>query len=304
MEDKYLWLEEIQSIDAIDWVKIKNNESVQKLRKHPWFSEIECNALKIFSSVDKIPYVTIDGEYVYNLWNDEVHIQGIYRRTKIEDYLKSIPSWEMLLDLDELSQKENVKWVFKNFQLNRESTRALVFLSPGGSDADIMREFDMHKKEFVANGFNLPEAKGSAHWVDKNTLSVARTHGENAETDSGYARTIREWKRGTSFDSANVIYEINKSECITYSKDVRTISETSFFLGRGIDFYNVEEMIFQNGEWIKLNLPPMAEVFNIVEGHYIVMIKEDWNQFKTGDVIAYDLNSHECKKIFSVNNNE
>ncbi len=41
MEDKFLWLEEIQGNDAIDWVKAKNEVSIQKIKSHPWFSDID-----------------------------------------------------------------------------------------------------------------------------------------------------------------------------------------------------------------------------------------------------------------------
>jgi prolyl oligopeptidase len=304
MKDKYQWLEEVQGTAAIDWVKIKNEESIQKIKNHPWFSEIESNALKIFNSKDKIPFVSLEGEYVYNLWNDEVHIQGIYRRTKVTEYLKADPSWEILIDLDELSKKENVKWVFSNFIMNREETRALVFLSPGGSDANIMREFDVQKKEYIIDGFILPEGKGSAHWVDDDTIRLERTHGLDSVTDSGYARTIRDWKRGKPLDSAKVIYEIEKSDFTAFSKDVRTLSNTYFFVGRYIDFYNVEELIYQNGQWRKLSLPTMFEDHKILGNQYILKLKQNWNQFNIGDILAYNLETHECKKIFSVNKNE
>ena len=38
-------------------------------------------------------------------------------------------------------------------------TRALVGLSRGGGYASVVREFDMTTRQFVADGFNLPEAK-------------------------------------------------------------------------------------------------------------------------------------------------
>ena len=38
---------------------------------------------------------------------------------------------------------------------------ALIALSRGGADATVVREFDMETRQFVEDGFNLPEAKSS-----------------------------------------------------------------------------------------------------------------------------------------------
>lgn len=304
MVDKYLWLEEIQGEKALEWAKEKSASSTDRLKAHPLFTEIEKKALAFYGTKDKIPYVSIEGEHVYNLWTDDDHIQGIYRRTKIKEYLKTSPVWETLLDLDLLSKTENIKWVFQGFELNENETRALVFISPGGSDANIMREFDLLKKEFLPDGFSLPESKGSADWIDDNTIRVERIFDEDSKTNSGYARTVREWKRGTSLASAQVIFEVNKSDMSSYSKKVRTINSTFLFLGRQIDFYNIEEKVFQNDKWIDLTLPKMVEDFGIVANKYIVILKEDWKEFKTGDIITYDLITHQSKKIFTPAANE
>lgn len=304
MEDKYLWLEDVLGENSIDWVKIQNEKATKAIKSHRLFNDIEKQALEIFSSVKKIPFITIEGEYVYNEWEDENHLQGLFRRTKIEDYLKPNPVWETILDLDKLSQVENEKWVFHGFELSPDESRALFFLSPGGSDADIVREFDMLKNEFVNDGFFLPEAKGSAYWLDKDTIRFVRSHGENAITDSGYARLVREFKRGEPLVNAKVIYEIEKTDINVLSKQIKTDKQTSHFLGRAIDFFNIEELIFQKGAWQKIDLPTMREDFKIVANQYIIMIKTDWRDFKNGDIIAYDLDSHTSKKIFSIKKNQ
>lgn len=304
MEDKYLWLENIQDEKSISWVMEKNAESIKKLSSHPLFHEIKNTVEKIYASKDKIPYVQIEGDYVYNLWNDEMHVQGIYRRTKIEDYLKENTIWEIILDLDKLSKEENEKWVFADFKLNNDESRALVFLSPGGSDANVMRELDLKSKEFLKDGFILPEAKGDAHWIDDNTLWLARTFGPDSITESGYASTLREWKRGQPLTSAKIIFEINKEKMMVYSKEVKTTEKSYFFLGQLNDFYNIEEKKLINGTWKELNLPTMVEDFGVVCNHYVVLLKQDWNNFKLGDVLAYNLDTDESKKIFSATNNE
>ncbi len=304
MTDKYLWLEEVLSDQSINWAKEISHESIQKLKSFLDFEDIENKALDFFGTREKIPYVSIDDKYVYNFWTDDEHIQGIYRRCSIEEYLKTNPDWESVLDLDELSLSEDVKWVFENLVLNESKTRAMVFISPGGSDANIGREFDMLTKNFIPDGFILPESKGEAHWVNDNTLRLCRTFGEDSETDSGYARTIRDWKRGEPLEAAKIIFEVAQNDMMAHANDIKTKDKTFYFLCRVIDFYNKEEQVFKDGHWIKLQLPKMYSDYGVVKNQYIVMLKMDWKEFKIGDVISYDLETHATSLILSVGLNE
>ncbi len=76
--------------------------------------------------------------------------------------------------------------------------RALVRLSRGGSDAAVLREFDLATRQFVPGGFTLAEAKGGAAWLDADTLLLSSTGpgGVLGTTASGYASTVRLWRRG------------------------------------------------------------------------------------------------------------
>src|SRR5262245_65335654 len=65
----------------------------------------------------------------------------------------------------------------------------------------------MLTREFVKNGFDLPEAKGGAQWLDKDTLLLSTAYGEGMATQSGYSRTVRLWPRGTDVDRAPVLFE-------------------------------------------------------------------------------------------------
>jgi prolyl oligopeptidase len=304
MNDKYLWLEEIHDLKSLDWAKEKSQDSIKKITSHPWFNDIHEKALLFLGTKDKIPYVNIVGNSVYNFWTDDNHVQGIYRKTTIDEFLKISPSWEIILDLDDLSKKENTKWVLAGFELNDDESRSLVFLSPGGSDANIMREFNLHNKEFVKDGFALPESKGQAHWLDDNTLRLARNFDDASVTNSGYARTVRDWKRGEPLESAKIIFEIEKNEIQAYPFIIKTLSQSFQVICKRIDFYKNEDFIFENGSWVKLNIPSMSESYGVVGNQYLVLVKEDWNSFLTGDVLAYDLKTHQCKKIFSCAKNE
>ena len=88
-------------------------------------------------------------------------------------YVAGKPQWRTLIDVDALGKAEGKSWVWHGADcLAPEYRRCLVSLSPGGTDADVVREFDLATGKFVAGGFSLPEAKTSAAWVDADHLLV------------------------------------------------------------------------------------------------------------------------------------
>ncbi|BCG97305.1 hypothetical protein MesoLj131a_61690 [Mesorhizobium sp. 131-2-1] len=111
--------------------------------------------------------------------------------------MKADPQWELLLDLDALAASDGEDWIWRGASIEPERReKAVLRLSRGGSDAVVHREFDLSSLSFVADGFNLPEAKGDIDWLDPNTLLLSSALGRGMATRSGYARTVRLWKRG------------------------------------------------------------------------------------------------------------
>ncbi|MGY3079144.1 prolyl oligopeptidase PreP (S9A serine peptidase family) [Bradyrhizobium sp. LM6.10] len=86
-------------------------------------------------------------------------------------------------------------------------SRWMLSLSRGGSDAVTLREFGSDTKLFIYDGFVLPEAKGSGVWLDFDTLVLLSSRGDGMAATTGYARTVRLWRRGTQVDKAAVIFE-------------------------------------------------------------------------------------------------
>jgi prolyl oligopeptidase len=76
----------------------------------------------------------------------------------------------------------------------------------------------------VKDGFSLPEAKMSLDWRDKDTLFVATDFGAGSLTDSGYARIVKVWKRGTPISAAKTILEGKKPTWLSLRK-VRSMAE-------------------------------------------------------------------------------
>src|ERR1051326_133286 len=207
-KDPLAWLEDVTGEKALSWVKERNAASTAELTKRPDFAADNERLLKILENKDRIPAIGKHGLWYYNFWRDDVHKRGLWRRTTLEEYRKDKPDWETVLDLDELSTKEKENWVWHgaNF-LKPKYERCLISLSRGGADASVVREFDVTKKDFVKDGFTLPEAKSSVSWRDSDTLYVGTDFGADSLTKSGYPRITKEWKRGTKLDAATMVFE-------------------------------------------------------------------------------------------------
>ena len=102
-DDPYLWLEDIHGAKPLEWVKAQNSKSMAVLQADPDFHKDYDAILKVLDATDRIPYGTLDHQYVFNFWQDATHPKGIWRRTSIADYARSAPEWQRLLDVDQLS---------------------------------------------------------------------------------------------------------------------------------------------------------------------------------------------------------
>jgi prolyl oligopeptidase len=151
---------------------------------------------------------------------DETNPRGLLRRTSLSSYLSSTPDWEIVLDIDELGKTEGESWVYhgytSNDSVNANKDHILLRLSKGGSDASVVREFNLKKKEFVnleENGFFIPESKSRAFWISDNELLVGvDLHDGVSLTDSGYPRTVRYWKRGGKTEDTKLIFDGEKAD--------------------------------------------------------------------------------------------
>ena len=78
VEDPYLWLEEVEGKKALEWVESQNKVTQERYGNNPRFNDTYNYLLADFNSVDRIPYPSIRGEYIYNfwsfLWMDQVQI--------------------------------------------------------------------------------------------------------------------------------------------------------------------------------------------------------------------------------------
>jgi prolyl oligopeptidase len=258
--DPYLWLEDVTGEKALAWVKARNADSMAEIASVPAFPALKADLLAILDSSARIPYVSKRGPYFYNFWRDAKNPKGLWRRTTLDEYRKAAPTWDVVIDLDALAAAEKENWVWAGAQILRpDYRRALVSLSRGGADATVVREFDLERRAFVKDGFQLPEAKGGLSWIDQDHVYVSTDFGPGSMTTSGYPRIAKLWSRGTPLSAARTIYEAQPADMSAGAVFDDTPGFERHFVVRSIAFYKSEMFLRKaDGSLVKIDVPDDA----------------------------------------------
>lgn len=288
--DPYLWLEDVESKDALEWVKKHNGQTDAYLEKKSQYDAFYDDSLAVLNAQDRLAYPTRRGTFYYNFWQDDTHVKGIYRRTSAQSYAQKAPEWETVIDIDALAQHEQKDWVLKGVDCYApDYQRCMVALSLGGADATVKREFDMVDKAFVHDGFTLPEAKSGTTWLDHDHLLVATDFGPDSLTDSGYPRTIKQWQRGTPLSEATTLYQGATDSVSVSTMTLRDSHSRVTLIAEGMTFYSQKLFWLNADDLVPLALPADSEVMGYFEGQLFFQLKSDYRQgertFPQGSVV-------------------
>ncbi len=276
-KDPYLWLEEVEGGKALNWVKERSAKDTAEIEAVPEFAPIHAELLEIFNSRDRIPFVGMQGAWLYNFWQDADHVRGVWRRTFLDQYVQSSPVWEIVLDVDALAKAEGENWVWQGAQgLPPDYTRYLVTLSRGGGDAAVVREFDAIAKAFVTDGFVVPEAKSNVSWKDADTVWIGTDFGDGSLTTSGYPRLVKEWRRGTPLASARLVYEGRPEDMSVGAYSSHTPEGRYDVVYRTPEFFRGVNYLVLDGRLVKIDIPDDAEPRGIFKNQLLVSLRTDW----------------------------
>jgi prolyl oligopeptidase len=271
-DDAYAWLEDVHGQKPLDWVKEQNGKSLAPLKADPSYQKNYDSILEVLDATDRIPMGRLSHGFVYNFWQDAANPKGIWRRTGIADYQNAHPAWEVLLDLDALARTEKENWVFKGAECSPGEVRCLIQLSRGGGDAVVIREYDLKAKSLAADGFAMPEAKTDASYLDDNVVLFATA--KDGETTSGYARIVKEWKRGESLASARTLYEGEIADVGSSPATFHTRQGNAGLVIRWVSAFEADYFSLENGALRKLSLPRSADMKGFFDGAWIVVLRE------------------------------
>ncbi|MGV1087757.1 MAG: prolyl oligopeptidase family serine peptidase [Mycobacterium sp.] len=296
VEDPYLWLENIDDDGALDWVRQRNASTTAELSSE-LFTQMQAEALEILDTDTRIPYVRRRGEFLYNFWRDAANPRGLWRRTSLDSYRTDAPDWDVVIDLDELARADGENWVWSGADvIEPDHALALVALSRGGSDATVVREFDMRTRSFVPDGFHLPEAKSRVTWEDHDTVLVGTDFGPDSLTESGYPRIVKRWKRGEPLERATMLFTGSVSDVAVTAGVDRTPGYERTLIYRAVDFYNDQVFQLRSGELVHIDAPTDASI-SVHRDWLLIELRTDWHRptvlggeetYRAGSLLAAD----------------
>lgn len=276
-DDPYLWLEGVDGDRALAWVEGQNENTLASFAGEG-FTQDRDTARALMDRPDRIAMVRRRGTLFYNFWKDAEHPRGLWRRTSEASYRSGTPDWDVLLDIDALAAREGEDWVWAGADLLDEiKDRALVKLSRGGGDATVLREFDLVGRTFLPGGFVLPEAKGGATWLDRDTLIVSSALGDGMATRAGYPRTVRLWPRGSDLLDAQTLFETSAVNMGVWAGVERHRGERRIVIAERTGFFDgFLHLADRSGASTRLDIPSDAEIHLHRDG-LVVQPRTPWN---------------------------
>ncbi len=297
-EDPYLWLEQVDSPRAMEWVRAENAKTAAVLEQDPRYPVLYKEALTIAQAQDRIPQPSQVGGQIYNFWQDASHAHGLWRRTTLKDYRQTNTAWTPVLDLDALSSSEKANWFWGGVRCAQPAERlCMVGLSDGGEDAVTVREFDLRSARFVPGGFALPKGKQTAAWESENSLVVSREWSPGELTASGYPYIVKRLARGQPLSAAKEVFRGVPSDVgvdpVTFNDGA---GHQVVVIQREVTFFETEFHLVGAQGLKTLALPRKAAIIGLIAGRLIVELREDWKSadgpaMPQGALVAIDLAS-------------
>lgn len=277
--DPHQYMEDLADAKATAWVREQTQRTLSDVRKMPGYKERYDSNLKILTRREfNIQYPTTAGDVIYNNYRDASNPNGVWRSTTLEEYSKEQrPNWRVLFRVDAFNNEEKANWTWGGAQvqpvnlpdagsqgMNGAPKRALIFLSRGGSDAGIFREFDLASRKLVPaseGGFEIPEGKNWSAWWSADELLVSSEFGEGGRTSSGYAREIRLWKRGTPLSAARPLFSADvKDISVRWRVDFDAQGRQQLMAQRSLSFDTRATFLWDGQTFKPLNVPTDAIV--------------------------------------------
>lgn len=297
VNDPFLWLEEVEGARALQWATEQNAISLKRLQNDARFAPANAAIEAILTASDRIPYGRIVGDDVRNFWQDDTHIRGLWRTTTLQEYRTDSPKWDTILDIDALAAADGENWVWKGANcLLPDEQRCLINLSRGGADAVVVREFDITNRRFIEDGFALDEEKHRLDWIDADTLLVASPLEGGAKNTSGYARTIRIWKRGTALADAKTVFTGLETDAFAFPAVMHGPEAVERFIIQAPDFFHqTVHYLDADDTLVTLPLPDDVNLQGMIDGKLILLLRSDWQVDGTkavaGSVVSVPLST-------------
>ena len=277
--DEYQWLESLTDAAALDWVAQQNAATQTVLDTDPRYPQLQASILANLRDTRQIPFFAEYDGWLYNFHQDEAHPRGIYRRCTLDAYRANSQDWQTVLDIDALAAAEEVDWYLDGVShCTLQPLRAMVSLTPGGSDATVSREYDLAAQAFVADGFSFPYGKNHIAWRDTDSVFICPAWDEAQLTRAGYPREVWMLQRGQSWDAAQCLLALDEEAMMVSAWRFLDADSTPFDIIEASDsFYSKTYYhVAANLALTALPLPARCEIEAYSHGDLVIKLSEDW----------------------------
>lgn len=301
IKDELSFLEDADDPRTRVWLANQRDRTAAALQGER-FRSFTDRALQAAREVSRYEALAVPGGsplrdgWIYQHWSDQQHPKGVWRRARFDAFVRGEPQWDVMLDLDALSTRENKSWLFLEAVFSPGGKRALIRLSDGGSNVNEWREFSIDSRGFVSDGFIVPAALAAyADWQDENTLLVSADFGPGTLSAAGEPLVVKRWVRGQSLRDAPEIFrappdaasaEIYLHENDSAAKGPRAIT----ILTRDKYLAHTWWQIDERGRATRMMLPAQIGSLTYIAGHYVFHSKVDWSvggrRWRAGDLLA------------------
>jgi prolyl oligopeptidase len=280
----------------MEWVRGENEKTASVLEKDSRYAALYQEALTIAQAKDRIPTPHMLEGQIFNFWQDADHVRGVWRRTTLAGYGAASPPWETVLDLDVVAAAEKANWFLKDITCAEpQEYRCLVSLSDGGEDAVTVREFDVRRAAFTAEGFALPKGKQRVAWEDDGALLVSREWHAGELTTSGYPFIVKRVKRGQAVSAARELFRGTTQDGgygVTPVVLHDGAGHHAELIQRPLSTFESEFYVVHADRVRQLAVPKKADIVAFVAGSLVVSLAEDWvnggTSFPQGSLVGLD----------------
>lgn len=313
-DDDLQWLETPRDTKALAWAREATQKTRDQLGALPSRPSLAKELTSLLAQAPAEPDQFPMGKRMLRLQRDAAHPYGLLQSAPRASDGKA-SAWTTVLDVAELRRREGIPFELQTYSLGTDCLapdyeRCLLRLSPGGGDEVEIREFDVGKGAFVADGFKVGKSRAFVEWMGRDKVLVAHTLGDAPKTLAGWPAGVGLWKRGQALDAVKPVYQGEASDAILQFSAVGSGAATQGVVTRAIDYSTFEvRLVDGDGHVRTLPLPKALKPFGVLgttARHVIVQLAQDavigGTAYKAETLIAYDADARtpEAERVTAV----
>ncbi|MDO4434049.1 MAG: prolyl oligopeptidase family serine peptidase [Alysiella sp.] len=307
MNDPFIHLEDLNA-NTLAFAHSAHLETEAAFATTSEYRALKADILSTLQDERQIPFCQEHRARMYHFYQSADFPKGVYRVCSAASYRSGLPEWDILFsvaDFDALLGDDVFLQGVSHYV--EQSEKALLTLSPAGSDAAYTLEFDLRMKQVVPGGFHFPLGKNHIAWRDENSVWVCPAWDERQLTTSGYPSQVWLLQRGQSFENAQAVYEMDGDGVMVHA--------WRYLDGQGapIDLIEEADGFFSKTYWqvssdassvLPLALPDDCEMVGYLAGQLLLHLKSDWQRanrrYLSGSLIAVKLNKGQLGEAFEL----